>query len=63
MLSVLGNILCNHDPKIKVKSKKAGFCDGIPSTAFLSTIVFALLYNNLSLSRRQLLNIGTSYES
>ena len=25
------NILCNHDPK--VKSKKAGICDGVPWTA------------------------------
>ena len=31
---VLGNILCNHDPKVKVKSEKVGICDGVPSTAF-----------------------------
>ena len=38
MWRVLGNILCNHDPKVKVKTKvkteKAGICDGVPSTAF-----------------------------
>ena len=26
---VLGNILCNYDPKAKVKSEKAGICDGV----------------------------------
>ena len=40
---VLGNILCNLDPKVKVKGKEAGICDGVPSTAAL---VF-LHYNNL----------------
>ena len=34
MWRVLGNIMCNHDPKVKVKSEKAGICDGVPSTAF-----------------------------
>ena len=33
---ILGNILCNCDPKVKVKSKKAGICDGVPSIAVLS---------------------------
>ena len=33
MLRVLGNILCNLDPKANDKSKKAGICDGVPSTA------------------------------
>ena len=32
---VLGNILCNLDPKVKVKGKKAGICDCVPSTAAL----------------------------
>ena len=31
MWRVLGSILCNHDSK--VKSEKAGICDGVPSTA------------------------------
>ena len=30
MQRVLGNILCNI--KVKVKRKKAGICDGVPST-------------------------------
>ena len=34
MWRVLGNILCNHDPKVNVKSEKAGICYGVPSTAF-----------------------------
>ena len=34
MWRVLGNILCNHDPKVKVKSEKAGIFDGVPSTTF-----------------------------
>ena len=30
----LGNILCDLDPKVKVKcKKKVGICDGVPSTA------------------------------
>ena len=33
MWRILGNILCNHDPKVKVKSEKAGICNGVPSTA------------------------------
>ena len=33
-LMMWGNILCDHDPKVKVKSEKAGICDGLPSTAF-----------------------------
>ena len=28
----LGNILCKHDPKVNVKSAKAGICDGVLST-------------------------------
>ena len=33
MKRVLGNILCDLDLKVKVKGKKAGICDGLPSTA------------------------------
>ena len=33
MLRVLGNILCDFDPKVKVIGKKAGICDGVPMTA------------------------------
>ena len=32
---VLGNILCDLDPKVKVTGKKAGICDGVPSTVIL----------------------------
>ena len=42
MLRVLGNILCDLDPKVKTKGKKAGFCDGVPSTAALVLICFVL---------------------
>ena len=28
----MGNILCDLDPKLKVKGKKEGICDGLPST-------------------------------
>ena len=40
---VLSNILCNHEPKVKVKSEKAGICDGVPSTAFKFHLVFVML--------------------
>ena len=29
------NILCDLDPKVKVKGKKESICDGVPSTAAL----------------------------
>ena len=29
--------MCDLDPKVKVKGKKAGICDGVPSTAALDT--------------------------
>ena len=32
MCRVLGNILCNHDPKVKIKSKNEGIRNGVPST-------------------------------
>ena len=33
MLRVLGQFSCNLDSKVKVNGKKAGICDGVPSTA------------------------------
>ena len=39
---LLDNILCNLDPKVKIKGKEAGICDSVPSTAAL---VF-LYYNS-----------------
>ena len=36
---VLGNILCNHDPKVKVKNKKEGICDGIDGTPSTAVVV------------------------
>ena len=35
MLKVLSNILCDLDPKVKVKGQKADICDGVPSTSAL----------------------------
>ena len=35
MWMVLGSILCDLDPNVKVKGKKAGICGGVPSTAAL----------------------------
>ena len=35
MKRVLGNSLCDLDPKVKVKGKAVGFCEGVPSTATL----------------------------
>ena len=35
MLKVLSYILCDLDPKVKVIGKKAGICDGVPSTSAL----------------------------
>ena len=32
MLKVLSYILCDLDPKVKVRGKKAGICDCVPST-------------------------------
>ena len=40
MLKVLSNILCDLDPKVKVKGQKAGICDGVPSTSALVLIAF-----------------------
>ena len=35
MKKVLSYILCDLDPNGKVMGKKAGICDGVPSTAAL----------------------------
>ena len=35
MLKVLSSILCDLDPKVKVRGQKAGICDGVPSTSAL----------------------------
>ena len=40
MLKVLSNILCDLDPKVKVKGQKAGICDGVPSTSALVVFIF-----------------------
>ena len=32
---VLGNTLCNIDPKVKIKGTKAGICESVPLTAAL----------------------------
>ena len=43
MEKVLSYILCDLDPKVKVKGKKAGICDGVPSTAALVFFVFVFI--------------------
>ena len=35
-----GQHLCDLDPKVKLKGKKAGICDGVLSTAALISIEF-----------------------
>ena len=35
MLKVLSNILCDLDPKVKVKGQKTGICDAVPSNSAL----------------------------
>ena len=40
MLKVLSYILCDLDPKVKVKGQKAGICDGVPSTSALVFFCF-----------------------
>ena len=44
MKRVLGIIWCDLDTKVKVTGKKAGICDGIPSTAALFVTLFAYLF-------------------
>ena len=41
---LLGNILCDLDPKEKAKGKKVGICDGVPSTAALVFVYFDTLH-------------------
>ena len=40
MLKVLSYFLCDLDPKVKVIGKKAGICDGVPSTSALVIYAF-----------------------
>ena len=48
MLMVLSNILCDLDPTVKVIGKKAGICDGVPSTsALLHYLCFKQLRGNI----------------
>ena len=42
MWRVLSNILCNHDPNVKVKSEEAGICNDLPSTAVKLKIMFVI---------------------
>ena len=44
MLKVLSYILCDLDPKVKVKDQKAGICDGVPSTSALVADWFTLVF-------------------
>ena len=52
MLRVLRNILCGLDSKVKVKGKKGGICDGVPSTAALA--VFDLFITIWASSRQNM---------
>ena len=47
MLKVLSNILCDLDPKVKVIGRKAGICDGVPSTSAL--VIFMKITNFMAL--------------
>ena len=38
-------MLCDLDPKVEVIGKKAGICDGVPSTAALVFDIFVLTYS------------------
>ena len=44
MKRVLGNILCELDPKVKVKGKKAGICNGWCTVDFYSSFLFCLRF-------------------
>ena len=57
MLKVLSNILCDLDPKVKVKGQKAGICDGVPSTSAL--VFFSFLGGQHSLLTHVPLSIHT----
>ena len=35
MMKVRSYILCDLDPEVKVVGKKAGLCEGVPSTSAL----------------------------
>ena len=50
MLKVLSSILCDLDPKVKAIGRKAGICDGVPSTSALVLFDFILYVpvNNFS---------------
>ena len=44
MKKVMSYNLCDLDPKVKVIGKKAGICNGVPSTAVLVKHVFINVY-------------------
>ena len=43
MLKVMSCILCDLDPKVKVKGQKAGICNGVPSTSAL--VIIAVVHS------------------
>ena len=64
MLKVLSNILCDLDPKVKVIGRKAGICDGVPSTSALvlfdftsQSTIFQLCRDGSSCVEYQLIKI------
>ena len=44
MLKVLSYILCDLDPKVKVIGRKAGICDGVPSTSALVSLLISDIF-------------------
>ena len=52
MKKELSYILCDLDPKVKVIGKKAGICDGVPSTA-------ALVFFKFHCKLRELPNVSS----
>ena len=53
MLKVISYILCDLDPKVKVMGKKAGICDGVPSTSALVNYIISIVFlcTAISISR------------
>ena len=47
MQKVLSYILCDLDPKVKIIGKKAGICDGVPSTAALVFYLLSVLITSI----------------
>ena len=53
----MSHILCDLDPKVKVIGKKAGICDGVPSTAALVFILILSIHPGMQNGGKGLLSI------